>query len=322
LPQAREAIASLQGVDPDRVFITSSTSESYSYLFKLLADPGDEVLVPRPSYPLFEFLAALESLVVRQYSLVYHEGWFIDFESLRAAITPRTRVIVLVNPNNPTGSFVKRDELAPLVELCARHQLAILSDEVFADYCFADDPSLARSLGGLADVPVFALSGFSKVLGLPQMKLGWMVLGGPADVRAAAFERLELIADTYLSTSTPIQQGAPRLLKLRERFQRQLKTRLQRNLELLRNQTARTACNVLHVEGGWYATIAVPRTLSEEEWTLRLLDRDGVLLQPGYFFDFEAEAFLVASLLTREAVFAEGIQKLVARLSGQGFLSG
>jgi aspartate/methionine/tyrosine aminotransferase len=304
----------LYEVDSDRIFITSSTSESYSYLFKLLADPGDEVLVPRPSYPLFEFLATLESLVVRQYSLVYHEGWFIDFESLRASITPRTRVIVLVNPNNPTGSFLKRDELPRLVELCARHQLAILSDEVFSDYRFGDDPSLVPTLSGIADVPVFALSGFSKLLGLPQMKLGWMVLGGPAELRAAAFERLELISDTYLSTGTPIQQAAPRLLKLRDPFQRQLSGRLRANLELLRKRTAGTSCDVLRIEGGWYATVAVPRTHSEEEWTLELLERDGVLVQPGYFFDFEAEAFLVISLLTRETVFAEGIERLVARI--------
>jgi aspartate/methionine/tyrosine aminotransferase len=322
LPHAREAISKLHGVGADRIFVTASTSESYSYLFKLLADPGDEVLVPRPSYPLFEFLATLESLVVRQYSLVYHEGWFIDFGSLRAAITPRTRAVVLVNPNNPTGSFLKREELPRLVELCARHRLTIISDEVFSDYRFDDDPSVVPTLSGIAGVPVFALSGLSKVLGLPQMKLGWMVLGGPEEERAAAFDRLELIADTYLSAGTPIQHAMPSLLRLREPFQRQLRTRLGTNLDLLRKQTAPSSCKVLRVEGGWYATIAVPRTRSEEEWTVELLDRDNVLVQPGFFFDFESESFLIVSLLTRESVFAEGIHRLISSISRQGFSNG
>jgi len=322
LPHAREAIADLHGVEAERIFITTSTSESYSYLFKLLADPGDEVLVPRPSYPLFEFLATLESLVVRQYSLVYHEGWFIDFEALRAAITPRTRAIVLVNPNNPTGSFLKKDELPQLIELCALHQLAIISDEVFSDYRFGYNPSLVPTLSGVAEVPVFALSGFSKVLGLPQMKLGWMIVGGPEEQKHVAFERLELIADTYLSVATPIQHAAPRLLSLREAFQQQIRERLRRNLDLLRSRAEQSSCCVLRVEGGWYATLSVPRTGSEEDWTLELLDRDGILVQPGFFFDFESEAFLIVSLLTREAVFAKGIETLIARISVQGLSKG
>ncbi len=313
LPETRRAVAQMLGVESERVLITASTSESYSYIFKALVDPGDEVLAPRPSYPLFEFLAALDSVEVRHYSLVHYHGWFIDFDSMRRAITPRTRAVILVHPNNPTGSFVKRDELAELIELCLRHGLAIISDEVFADYRFAENEALVPTLAEAAEVPVFTLGGLSKLVGLPQMKLGWIVLGGPEMLRRQAAARIEFVADTYLSVGAPIQHATPELLRMRGAFQDQLMKRLRHNLDLLRRRAAGSHCSVLDIEGGWYATVAMPRTRTEEEWAIALLQQDGVLVQPGYFYDFESEAFLVLSLLTQEAVFGSGAERLLAR---------
>jgi hypothetical protein len=313
LPSAREAVAGYytergEAVDPARILLTASTSEGYAYLFKLLANPGDEVLVPRPSYPLFEFLVALESVCVVRYPLAYHGTWDIDFDALRHAITARTRAIVIVNPNNPTGSFLKRDERDQLIRLGRDHRLAIVSDEVFSDYAFENDPQRAHTLADTGDILAFSLSGLSKVVGLPQLKLGWMTVNGPDPVRREAFERLEFIADTYLSVSTPVQWAAAGLLALRPRIQGQIQRRLRRNLDRLRVAFgAESAIRVLNVEGGWYAVLRVPRIRSEEEWALRLLDQHRVLVQPGFFYDFETEAFLVVSLLTPEPVFAEGI---------------
>lgn len=296
----------------DRILVTSSTSEAYSFLFKLLADPGDEALVPRPSYPLFEFLAALESVRVVQYPLVYHGGWAIDFDALAASVTPRTRAIVIVNPNNPTGSFLKRPELARLIEISREHELAIISDEVFNDYGFEDHPARVRSLIDVEDVLAFSLSGLSKVCGLPQMKLGWIVASGPESVRGQAFDRLELIADTYLSVGTPVQWAAARLLGLRDRIQPQILARVTRNLAFLRNEIGSgSPWRALDLEGGWYAVLQAPRIRSEEEWALMLLDHDNVLVQPGFFFDFDQEAFLVLSLLTPPEVFSEGARRIL-----------
>ena len=308
LPAAREAVARYyaergESVGPGSILLTSSTSEAYAWLFKLLADPGDEVLVPRPSYPLFEYLAALESVRVVPYPLVYHSAWAIDLDSLRGAINPRTRAIVVVNPNNPTGSFLKRDEYETLATLCRAHDLAIISDEVFSDYALTEDPRRIPTLAAAEDVTTFALSGLSKIAGLPQIKLGWMVVNRPE-----AMARLEFIADTYLSVSTPVQWAAAGLLALRESIQGQIRARLRHNLQTLQAQFGPDSpMRVLHVEGGWYAVVQVPRIRSEEEWTLDLLERNQVLVQPGFFYDFEGEAFLVVSLLTPETVFSEGI---------------
>jgi aspartate/methionine/tyrosine aminotransferase len=305
LPSAREAVASYYAergvtVDPARVLLTASTSEAYAYLFKLLCDPGDEVLTPRPSYPLFEYLARLESVNVRQYPLFYDHGWHIDAAALRSLIDPRTRAIVLVNPNNPTGSYLKRGEIAELSAICAGHDLALISDEVFSDYSLRDDPDRASTVIGAERS--FALSGLSKIAGLPQMKLGWMVVS-----EASAFERLELIADTYLSVGTPVQLALPALLAARAGVQRQITARTLANMAFLRGQDLR----VLDVEGGWYATVQVPRVRSEQEWVLELLGRHDVLVQPGFFYDFEREAFLVLSLLTPSDVFEEGVRRIV-----------
>jgi aspartate/methionine/tyrosine aminotransferase len=313
LREAREAIAEYHGgIDPEHIILTASTSEAYGLLFKLLADSGDEVLAPRPSYPLFEFLANLESVRFVQYPLVYHEGWAIDFEALRQHTTDRTRSIVVVNPNNPTGSFLKTDELERLVAFSAEKNIAILSDEVFADYAFRKDPVRVRSLTGVRDALTFSLSGLSKVVGLPQMKLGWIAVSGPDHIRSEALERLELIADTYLSVNTPIQWAASKLLCLRDRIQNQISKRVRDNLAFLKDSIGpESPWSVLDVEGGWYATLRAPKIRTEEDWVLHLLREHDVLVQPGFFFDFDTEAFLIVSLLTSPAVFREGVQRLL-----------
>jgi hypothetical protein len=301
-------------VEASRILLTASTSEAYALLFKLLADPADEVLVPRPSYPLFGFLAALESVRVVEYPLVYHGGWAVDFDSLARKITDRTRAIVLVNPNNPTGSYLKKSELAQLIDLCRNHDLAILSDEVFSDYALAPDSRRVPSLVDVDEVLTFSLSGLSKLVGLPQLKLGWIVASGPVHARQAALERLELIADTYLSVGTPVQWAAAQLLALRPSVQAQILERVRENIAYLTSQIGSDSpWRVLQTEGGWYAVIQAPRIHSEEDWVLSLLGEENVLVQPGFFFDFETEAFLVASLLTPSAIFQEGIRRILAR---------
>jgi alanine-synthesizing transaminase len=306
--EAREAVAAYYAargvaVDPNRILLTASTSEGYAYLFKLLANPGDHVLVPRPSYPLFEFLANMESIEVRQYPLSYHGGWSIDCEALAAAVDSRSRAIVLVNPNNPTGSYVKRAEL----DFLTRLNVPLISDEVFSDYAFAPDPERVATLAGVDDA--FSMSGLSKVAGLPQMKLGWIVANS-----AGAMEKLEWIADTYLSVSTPVQCAAARLLAAGEIVQRQIRTRTAANLAFARQTLAGSPASILAVEGGWSIVLQMPRVQSEEEWTLDLLERENVLVQPGFFYDFESDAFLVVSLLTEEGAFREGLTRLRARM--------
>ena len=313
LDSAREAVA---GYYRDRgtkilvenILLTASTSEAYAYLFKLLANPGDEILAPRPSYPLFEFLADLESVHIRQYPLRYDGVWHVDFDALEQAITPRTRAIVVVNPNNPTGSFLKRAELDVLDSLAAERGLAILSDEVFRDYAFADEGDRVSTLAGERQALTFSMSGLSKIAGLPQMKLGWIVASGPR--RAEALEALELIADTYLSVSTPVQVALSRLLALSGGITEQIRQRTASNLARLRETMLGSAATLLRTEGGWYAVLQVGRSRSEEEWTLKLLGESNVLVQPGFFFDFESEAFLVLSLLPEPAKFAEGVSRL------------
>jgi len=318
---AREAVVAYyvrrgSRVDPARILLTASTSEAYAYLFKLLCDPGDAVLVPRPSYPLFEFLARMESVEVRQYPLAYHGGWNIDLEALAAALTPRTRAIVLVNPNNPTGSYVKRGELEALVRLAGptNHPLALISDEVFSDYAFTADPLRAPALAQVEDCLAFSMSGLSKVAGLPQMKLGWIVVAGPEAARRDSFERLEWIADTYLSVGTPVQCAAAALLEAGEAVQRQIRERIAANLAFARAMLQGSAASILNVEGGWYITVQVPRVRSEEEWVVVLLETEDLLVQPGFFYDFESEAYLVISLLTAPEVFSEGLGRLRRRL--------
>lgn len=309
---AREVVSSYYAargvtVEPERVMLTASTSEAYAYLFKLLCEPWDEILTPRPSYPLFEYLARFERVRVRQYPLFYDHGWHVDLAELRSLISLRTRSVVVVNPNNPTGSFLKRRELVELIEICAENGLALMSDEVFSDYGFGEDGDRVATLANVEGVPAFAMSGLSKIAGLPQMKLGWIVANDHV-----SFERLELIADTYLSVGTPVQVAFPKLMELSGTIQKQISARTRANLEWLREAVgAAPEYRVLDVEGGWSATLQVPRVRPEEERALDLLERENVLVQPGYFYDFESEAYLVVSLLTETAAFREGLAAIL-----------
>ena len=309
LPSAREAIAAYYAergvrVDPAHVVVSASTSEAYSYLFALLADHGDEVLVPVPSYPLFSFLADLSGVRLVPYPLSYEGRWSIDLDALRDAVGERTRAILVVSPNNPTGSYLKRDELATMRQIASERGLAIIADEVFADFGFASDarraPTLAAETAGLS----FALSGLSKVAALPQAKLGWLVAAGAPQAVAAACERLAVIADTYLSVGTPVQLALPSLLANAAHTRAAITTRTARNLAHLCEALAPPSpASALHVEGGWYAVARMPATQTALDWSLALLER-GVYVHPGHFYDFEREAYLVLSLLAPEDAFA------------------
>jgi len=321
LPVAREAVAGYYAergfdVDPERIHLTASTSEAYSFLFKLLAGQGESVLAPQPSYPLFDFLAALEGVELRPYELhyVHTAGWRIDFDSVEKAVAPNTRAIILVSPNNPTGSFTKLSEVERLNAVCARHDLALIADEVFGDYGFEGGRGRAGSLVSNDSALTFVMSGLSKILALPQMKLGWVVTNGPAGLRDEAIERLDFIADTFLSVSVPIQHSARAWLGLRQSMQVQILDRVRANLNWLRGATEDSPLRLLSVEGGWYATLELPRQFTEEEWVMTLLEKDGVLAHPGYFFDFPREAFLVLSLLQRAEIFREAVGRILARV--------
>jgi hypothetical protein len=312
LAEACQAVSAYYegAVDADHVVLTSGSSEAYGYLFRLLADPGDRILVPAPSYPLFEFLARLHDVELAEYRLQFHRRWETDFYSLEAALAPRTRAVLVVHPNNPTGSYVSERER--LVDFCRRHELALIVDEVFLDYGVE---GAGASFAGEGRVLTFVLNGLSKTCGLPQMKLGWIAASGPVSERGASLERLDVIADTYLSVGSPVQRALAELLAGRGGIQRQILARLKRNLtrldELLAGQTL---CTRLPVEGGWTVVLQVPRILSDEEWALELLERDAVLVHPGHFFSFGRGGYLVASLIVPEALWAEGLRRLLARV--------
>jgi aspartate/methionine/tyrosine aminotransferase len=309
------------GVGIDDIFLTTSTSEAYSWAFRTLCDPGDAVLIPAPSYPLFSFLADLHDVRLLRYPLVYDHGWQMDRHALELAIAPATRAIVVVHPNNPTGHYTSSADADLLNDLCAARGLAIIADEVFFD--FALDAGTARtqrlpaggplhSFAGNSGALTFTLSGLSKISGLPQMKAAWLAVSGPEPLKAQALARLEVIADTYLSPNAPVQLALPELLELRHGFQRQALARLTRNLsELDRQLAGQKLCSRLKLEGGWYAVLRVPATRSDEDLAVELLTRRGVYLHPGHFFDFPAEGYVVLSLLTPEHDFAEGIRLLL-----------
>jgi alanine-synthesizing transaminase len=303
---ARAAVAQYQGVSPDRVILTSSTSEAYSWLFKLLCAAGDEVLVPEPSYPLFGYLTALDCVRAVPYQLRWDGEWHLDASAL--PFSPRTRAVLVVTPGNPTGAYLKADERAALAAVCLAHGSALISDEVFADYPAFDEPRRARSAALYDDVLAFSLSGLSKVAGLPQLKLAWIAAGGPGADDALA--SLELIADTYLSVSSPVQLAAPGLLESRGVFQCAVRERLATNrAALAAARSPGDPWDVLRSEGGWNAILSIPRTRTEEAWALLLLEA-GVLVHPGYFFDFPAGSHLLVSLLPEPQAFARGAEIL------------
>jgi alanine-synthesizing transaminase len=315
---ARRAIAGYyaeSGVElsPDSFFLTSGTSEAYGLLFKLLADPGDEVLVPTPGYPLLEVLSGLDAIDQAHYpmDLVPGRGWRIDGEKLRACISTRTRAIVVVSPNNPTGSYLKRGELETITAICREHRLALIVDEVFSDYGRGTDPERCWTAAGNGGALTFTLNGFSKMVGLPQMKLGWIQVSGPEDLRAAAAERLAFVTDAYLTVATPVQHAAPTILRQRRRIQEQIRGRLEENGRTLTACLADARCEILPREGGWYAVLSLPDGVSDEETAIAAL-KEGVLVHPGYFYDFSSGSHLVMSLLPPLDAFRDGVARLAS----------
>jgi alanine-synthesizing transaminase len=313
-------------IEPEQIFLTTSTSEAYSHVFRLLADQGDRILVPQPSYPLFDFLARLDVVHLARYPLDYDGSWRIDCERLTQNIDSRARAVLVVNPNNPTGSFLHQDELESLLECCTSHGLALVGDEVFVDYVIDEDgEGSARrgtttssgaervdSLAATRKALTFTLSGLSKISALPQMKLAWVVVNGPTEALQEALVRLEVIADTYLSVSAPLAWALPRLLETRRAVQPQILNRVKGNLRCLdRHLPTDSPVMRLNTEGGWYAVLRLPALKSDEEWAVELVRREGVLSHPGHFYDFESEGHLVVSLLTPPDIFEEGLQKML-----------
>ena len=319
---ARQAVASYyaeRGIKlaPEQIFLTTSTSEAYSFVFRLLADPADAILVPQPSYPLFDFLAGLNDIRVIPYPLIYGQGWQIDLPMLEKHLEAHARAILVVHPNNPTGSFVRRHELAQLLALCRKQDMALVADEVFADYSFAADPQRVLSHAAITQALTFTLSGLSKISALPQMKLAWLVVNGPPGLLRRALARLEIIADTYLSLSAPLALALPALLETRRTLQPQILARVTSNLHLLDARLASgQPVSRLEVEGGWYAVLRLPSIRTDEEWAIELAGKDGVLVHPGHFFDFSSEGYLVISLLTQPETFDEGIARILSRVAG------
>jgi alanine-synthesizing transaminase len=329
----------VRDVDPEQLVLTTSTSEGYSYIFRLLCNPGDELLVPKPSYPLFEFLADLEDVKLVPYPLIYDHGWQMDFPSLEKAVTPRTRGVVVVHPNNPTGSYVQAHELSLLNAFCREHgggnggsgkdgssksasdksgsgdgSLALIVDEVFLDYAHNGEPR--PSFTANQDVLTFTLSGLSKVSALPQMKVAWIAVSGPPAETAPALARLEVIADTYLSMNAPLQWATPALLDQGKSLQKQLLGRVCGNLtELDRHLAAQKTCERLAVDGGWYAILRVPVTKSDEDLAIELLQKRSVLVHPGHFYDFPSDGYFVLSLIAPARHFSDGIGRILELLN-------
>jgi alanine-synthesizing transaminase len=305
----REAHA-VSSVDPERLVLTTSTSEAYSYVFRLLCNPGDEILVPKPSYPLFEFLADLADVKLVPYPLLYDHGWQIDFDSLEKAVTARSRAVILVHPNNPTGSYVSIAERAALNILCNRNSLALIVDEVFLDY--AHDGMLRGSFIDNSGALTFTLSGVSKIAALPQMKLAWVATTGPDAAVADAGARLEVIADTFLSLNTPVQLAADVFLEQRNHIQPTLLARVRANLaELDRQLGEQPSCTRLAIEGGWYVVMRVPAIESDEDLAIRLLQQMSVSVHPGHYYDFPTDGYLVLSLITQPDDFNEGVARIL-----------
>jgi alanine-synthesizing transaminase len=297
-------------LDPGRLILTTSTSEAYTYVFRLLCNPGDEVLVPKPSYPLFEFLAELADVKLAPYPLLYDHGWQIDFDSLYKAATAQTRAVIIVHPNNPTGSYVSAAETETLNLFCRENGLALIVDEVFLDYAL--DGAAPNSFVRNRDALTFTLSGVSKISALPQMKLAWMAASGPEEIVREAGARLEVIADTYLSMNAPVQLAASTLLEQRKKIQPSLLKRVRENLaELDRQLAAHPSCTRLLLEGGWYVVLRVPAIESDEALAIRLLQTAGVSVHPGHFYDFPGEGYLVLSLICEAAEFREGVSRLL-----------
>lgn len=317
IASARAAVAQYYAergaaVSLEDIFLTTSTSEAYSFVFRFLCNPGDGILVPCPSYPLFDFLADIHDVKLIRYPLGYDHGWQIDSQAIDKSVTARTRGIIVVNPNNPTGQYVKSAEMKGLSAVCAAHDLALVADEVFLDFSLAEErpASFAANSGALT----FTLSGISKISGLPQMKASWLIVNGPEKWKAQAIARLEVIADTYLSMNAPVQLALPAFMEQRTAFQEQVMARVIKNLtELDRQLAAQQACSRLKIEGGWYAILRASGLRDEEEFAVELLREEGVYVHPGHFYDFSEPGRLVLSLITPEKDFADGVSLLLAK---------
>lgn len=314
---AREAVAHYYreqhdafDIDPENLVLTTSTSEGYSYVFRLLCNPEDEILVPKPSYPLFEFLADLQDVKLAPYPLFYDHGWQIDFPSLYKAVNHRTRAVVVVHPNNPTGSFVREGDRDALNNFCREYNLALIVDEVFLDY--PHDGAYRPTFAANRDVLTFTLSGLSKVSALPQIKVAWIAASGPKQQVASGMARLEVIADTFLSMNAPVQWATPALLDQRKNIQPVLLDRVRANLEELERQLSRHAtCKRLEMEGGWYVVLRVPVTQSDEELAIDILRKAGVLVHPGHFYDFSQDGYIIMSLIPPTTEFREGVKRML-----------
>ncbi len=316
LPAARRAIADWyrtggNEVSPEHIMLTASTSEGYSYLLSILCDSGDEILVPRPGYPLFDVLCRLSDVIVRQYDLRYDGEWYVDFDSLEAAVTKRTRAVVAIHPSNPTGSYLKEDEKKRLAEICVRRGLAMIVDEVFLPYSLDVPADSVHSIAGTQECLTFTLNGLSKLAGLPQHKLAWMAVSGPPGVVGEAIARLEVVADTYLSVGTPVQLALPSLLSNMTTVSEPLHKRIVENLNAGRDRLSTVpSVELLRCEGGWSAVLRLPSVKSDDEWALQFLQRRDVLVHPGHYFDFVGGCYVVLSLLPPTDIFREGIDDI------------
>jgi hypothetical protein len=302
----------------ENIFLTASTSEAYTLLFKLLMEPGDSVLVPIPSYPLFEHLAKIECVNPISYPLYFDGDWHIDFAILATACQKNTRAIIIVNPNNPTGSFISKQDLKILINFCKENNLALISDEVFCDYIHHKNSEKVTSIAAINEILTFSLNGLSKSAGLPQLKLGWIAINGQGEVFKRALSKLEFITDLFLSVSSPVQHALPKLLELSKEIQKQILDRVLSNYAYLKTQMhSGSVCNLLPLEAGWYVILRVPKITSEESLTIELLQKDNIIVHPGYFFDLQMEGYLVISLIVKQSAFQFAIQKLLSRIHSQ-----
>lgn len=318
---ARQTIAgwyAAQGttVDPERIILTASTSEAYSFLLRLLCNPGESVAIPKPGYPLFEYLCQINDVDCSRYRLVYDGEWHLDVQALFESLTPNSRALILVHPNNPTGSFLKVDELKHVLGKANERNIPLIVDEVFRSYRFTDDDRRAGTFAGTESMLTFTVDGLSKLAGLPQMKLAWIVVSGPGEAVEKALARLEVIADTYLSVSTPVQEALGALMTHQSALQAQILNRVVTNYAVLRGAFGRKSpASVCHCEGGWYAVLRLPATRSDEVWATDLLQDANVLVHPGRLFQFDQGAYLVVSLLPALEVFSEGTRKIALMVS-------
>lgn len=312
---ARNAIADYYAtlgivVSPEHIMLAASTSEAYSFLLKLLCNAGDEVIVPQPSYPLFEYLCQLNDVALRHYQLAYDGEWHINFESLQSAFTNRTRAIVIVHPNNPTGSYLKQNEFERLCTFAADHKCAIIADEVFGSYNFSLDAGRANVLSPYNSVLLFSLNGISKLLGLPQIKLGWIIVQGNSQQTDEALSRLDIIADTFLSVNTPAQVALQKLLEQAPYIGKQIHIRVNSNYQLLKKVFTDSSASLFYTEGGWYAILQLPQFHNDDEWAFKLLHQQNILVHPGHFFDMEQKSCIVLSLLPSLEFFAEALTRI------------